>query len=103
VGEPWVPPRSVTLQGVTVFNKRNALLGFLTFQALKRRSRAKQLRRRAPKMIALFSLLGIAAVIGVVAVVLRRRGEDDFGGMIEDESEIVGEYVTASSEPIPAA
>jgi hypothetical protein len=85
---------------VTVFNKRNALLGFLTFQALKRRSRAKQLRRRTPK-IALFSLLGIAAVIAVVAVVLRRRGENG-QAEFEDESEIVGEYVTASSEPIPA-
>jgi hypothetical protein len=84
---------------VTVFNKRNALLGFLTLQALKRRSRAKQLRRKGPK-IALFSLLGIAALVGVVAVVLRRRGEDGFDE--EVESEIVGEYVTASSEPIPA-
>jgi hypothetical protein len=84
---------------VTVFNKRNALLGFLTIQALKRRSRAKQIRRKGPK-IALFSLLGIAALVGVVAVVLRRRGENGLGE--EPESEIVGEYVTASSEPIPA-
>jgi hypothetical protein len=83
---------------VTVFNKRNALLGFLTFQALKRRSRAKQIRRKGPK-IALFSLLGIAALVGVVAVV-RRRGEN--GLSEEPESEIVSEYVTASSEPIPA-
>ena len=82
-----------------MFNKRNALLGFLTFQALKRRSRAKQVRRNAPK-IALFSLLGIAALVGVVAVVLRRRGENGLGE--EPESEILGEYVTASSEPIPA-
>jgi hypothetical protein len=84
---------------VTVFNKRNALVGFLTLEVLKRRRRTKQLRRKAPK-IALFSLLGIASLIGIVAVLLRRRGEDDFGG--EAESEIVGEYVTASSEPIPA-
>ena len=82
-----------------MFNKRNALVGFLTLQALKRRNRAKQLRRKGPK-IALFSLLGIAAVVGVVAVVLRRKGDEE---LREDlESEIVGEYVTASSEPIPA-
>jgi hypothetical protein len=84
---------------VTVFNKRNALVGFLTLQALKRRNRAKQLRRKGPK-VALFSLLGIAAIVGVVAVVLRRKGDEE---LREDlESEIVGEYVTASSEPIPA-
>jgi hypothetical protein len=85
---------------VTVFNKRNALVGFLTLAALKRRKRAKQLRRNAPK-IALFSLLGVAALVGIVAVVVRRRGEDDSSNE-EPESEIVGEYVTSSSEPIPA-
>ena len=84
---------------VTVFNKRNALVGFLTLEVLKRRRRTKQLRRKAPK-IALFSLLGIASLIGIVAVLLRRRGQDDFGE--EAESQIVGEYVTASPEPIPA-
>jgi hypothetical protein len=84
---------------VTVFNKRNALLGFLTLEVLKRRRRAKQLRRKGPK-IALFSLLGIVSLVGIVALVLRRRGEDSFGE--EAESEIIGEYVTASSEPIPA-
>jgi hypothetical protein len=84
---------------VTVYNKRNALLGFLTLEVLKRRRRAKQLRRKGPK-IALFSLLGIVSLVGIVALVLRRRGEDTFGE--EAESEIVGEYVTASSEPIPA-
>jgi hypothetical protein len=88
---------------VTVFNKRNALIGFLTLEALKRRRRARQLRSRAPK-IALFSLLGLAslgAVIGIVAV-LKRRGEDDVAGLGDEESEIIGEYVTASPEPIPA-
>jgi hypothetical protein len=85
---------------VTVFNKRNALVGFLTLEALKRRRRAKQLRRKGPK-IALFSLLGIVSIVGIVALVLRRRGEDDLVSE-EFESEIVGEYVTASSEPIPA-
>ena len=85
-----------------MFNKRNALIGFLTLEALKRRRRAKQLRRRAPR-IALFSLLGIASVVAVVAVVLKRRGEDDLAALREEtESEIIGEYVTASPEPIPA-
>jgi hypothetical protein len=90
---------------VTVFNKRNALLGFLTLEVLKRRRRSRQLRRKAPK-IALFSLLGLAtlvAAVGVVAVLLKRRGDDELAELEDDiESEIVGEYVTASSEPIPA-
>lgn len=86
---------------MNVFSKRNALVGFLTLQALKRR-RTKQLRRRAPR-IALFSLVGLAslaAVIGIVAVLLRRRGEDDPAGLGE-ENEIVGEYVSVSSEADP--
>jgi hypothetical protein len=90
---------------VTVFNKRNALVGFVTIQALKRQRRASKLRRKAPK-IALFSLVGLAslgAVIGIFAVLHRRRGEDGVVGLGEEgESEIIGEYVTASSEPIPA-
>ena len=83
-----------------MFNKRNALVGFLALEVLKRRRRVKQLRRKGPK-IALFSVVGIATLVGIVAVVLRRRGEHDLGSE-EPESEIVGEYVTASSEPIPA-
>jgi hypothetical protein len=90
---------------MTVFNKRNALVGYITLKAVDQRLRRRKLRRKAPK-IALFSLLGLAsigAIVGIVAVLLKRRGEEDFGGIGEEpESEIVGEYVTASSSPIPA-
>ena len=86
-----------------IFTKRNALIGFLTLEAIKRRRRARQMRRRAPK-IALFSILGLATLGAAIAAValLRRRGEDDLATTEEEESEIVGEYVTAGAEPIPA-
>jgi hypothetical protein len=90
---------------VSIYNRRNALVGFLALEALRRRRRAKQLRRNAPK-IALFSFVGLAALaaaVGIVAVLLKRRGEDVAAALDEEtESEIVGEYVTANSEPIPA-
>jgi len=90
---------------VTVFNKRNALLGYLTLEVLKRRRRGKQLRRKAPK-VALFSFLGLAsliAAVGIVAVLLKRRGDDELPELEDDlESEILGEYVTAGAESIPA-
>ena len=86
-----------------IFTKRNALIGFLTLEAIKRRRRARQMRRRAPK-IALISILGLATLGAAIAAValLRRRGEDDLATTDEEESEIVGEYVTAGAEPIPA-
>jgi hypothetical protein len=86
-----------------IFNKRNALIGFLTLEVLKRRRRRRELRRRAPK-IALFSVLGLATLGAAIAAfaLLRRRGEDDLSSFGEDESEIVGEYVTGGTEPIPA-
>jgi uncharacterized membrane protein len=87
---------------MTVFNKRNALVGFLTLKFAERRLRRNKLRRKAPK-IALFSLVGLGVIVGIVAVVLRRRGDEDFARLGEEQdSEIVGEYVTASSSPIPA-
>ncbi len=90
---------------MTVFNKRNALIGFLTLQALKQRRSSRQLRRKAPK-IALFSLLGLAslvAAVGIVAVLLKKRGDDELPELEDEiESEIIGEYVTASAESIPA-
>jgi uncharacterized membrane protein len=87
---------------MTVFNKRNALVGFLALKMIKRRLRRNAMRRKAPK-IAFLSVLGLGAIVGIVAVVLRRRGDEDFARFGEEqESEIVGEYVTASSSPIPA-
>lgn len=84
-----------------MFNKRNALLGFLTLQALKRRGGSRKLRGRGPK-IALFSLVGLAslaAVVGIFAILHRRRGEDGVAGLGEEgESQIAGADVTPSSD-----
>ena len=86
---------------MTVFNKRNALLGYLTLQAMKRRGRSRKLRRRGPK-IALVSFVGLAslaAVVGIFAILHRRRGEDGVAGLGEEgESQIVGADVTPSSD-----
>ncbi len=85
---------------MTVFNRRNALVGFVTLKALERRRN----RRGNGLKIAGFVVLGLVSVgilAGVAAVMLRRRGELE--DVVADVDEIVGEYVTNSAaEPIPA-
>jgi len=91
---------------VNVFTKRNALVGFLTLKALERRRR----RRRNGLKLVLFVVLGLVSLgilAGLAAVVLRRQhGEqrrlEGYAVGPEAEDEIVGEYVTATPEPIPA-
>jgi hypothetical protein len=85
-----------------VFNKRNALVGFLTLKALERRRK----RRSGAKKIVLFVSLGLvsAGILAGIAGILYRRHADDqpkeyeFGD--DSEYEIVGEVVTAGPEPI---
>jgi hypothetical protein len=94
---------------MTVFNKRNALVGFITLKALERKRRRKQLRRKAPKIM-LFIVLGLISagiLAGLGAVLLKKQRSGDAQHLegyaaAEDESEIIGEYVTGASEPIPA-
>jgi hypothetical protein len=90
-----------------VFNKRNALVGFLTLKWLQQRRR----KRRSGAKIAMLVGLGIVSaglLAGIFAVLYRRHGSEE-GQSIEgyavgddSEEEIVGEYVTAGPEPIPA-
>jgi hypothetical protein len=92
---------------MTVFNKRNALVGFLTLKWLQQRRR----KRRSGAKIAMLVGLGIVSaglLAGIFAVLYRRHGSEE-GQSIEgyavgddSEEEIVGEYVTAGPEPIPA-
>jgi hypothetical protein len=93
---------------MTVFNKRNALVGFLTLKALQQKRRR---RRSGMKKIVLFASLGLvsAGILAAIAGILYRRHGSEDGQSIEgyavgddSEEEIVGEYVTAGPEPIPA-
>ena len=87
--------------GMNVFTKRNALVGFLTLQALERRRR----RRRNSVRLGLYLALGVvsAGILAVaLAIALRRRADDGTAdASFDSESEIVGEYVTAP-EPVTA-
>jgi hypothetical protein len=95
---------------MTVFNKRNALVGFVTMKAASRwLERKRNRRKRRGAKIAAFVTLGIVSVgiVAAIAAVLHRRngeeGEEMHGYAVGDgpDSEIVGEYVTAP-ESLPA-
>lgn len=90
---------------MNVFTKRNALVGFLTLKALERRRR----KRKGLKLVVLLvlGLVSLGVLAGVAAIVLRRQhGEpgrlEGYAVGPDVEDEIVGEYVTANPEPIPA-
>ncbi|MGH3135110.1 MAG: hypothetical protein ACRDPV_01275 [Gaiellaceae bacterium] len=97
---------------MSIFTKRNAAVGYLTLKALDRRR-----RRRSGLKLGLYVVLGLISfgiLAGAAAVAMRRHGgtsaeendEESFAAdeaeSDEAESEIVGEYVTAAPEPIPA-
>jgi hypothetical protein len=101
---------------VSIFNKRNAAVGYITLKAASRALERRRSRRRSGLKLALYIALGLISVgilAGVAAVAMRRHGgtaegpeEDSATGdeaeSDEVESEIVGEYVTPAPEPIPA-
>jgi hypothetical protein len=90
---------------VTVFNKRNALVGFLTLKALERRRRKRRSGMKLAALVAL-GIVSVGVLAGIAAVLHRRNGQGHElqGYAVGDdaESEIVGEYVTPSPEPNPA-
>jgi hypothetical protein len=95
---------------MSVFTRRNAIVGFVALKAAsKALERRRKKQRRSGLRIAGFVALGLVSVgilAGVAAVMLRRRGEEDLldamAAAADDASEIVGEYVAAPPESIPA-
>jgi hypothetical protein len=95
---------------VSIFNKRNAAVGYITLKAASRA--LKRRRKRSGAKVALFVILGLvsAGVLAGLAVILLRRQQGDSepvegyatGDETGRDSEVFGEYVTASPEPIPA-
>ncbi len=93
---------------MSIFNKRNALVGYATIEALKHRRRAK---KRKGSKIALYIGLGLVSagiLAAVVAVLFRRRNGDEVNELQgyavagEDAGDAGELEPTASSEPIPA-
>jgi nucleotide-binding universal stress UspA family protein len=93
---------------MNVFNRRNALVGFLALKALERRRRRQRVGRGLK--IALFVVLGIVSVgvlAGIAAAFLRQRGEveellEEADAAAEEAAEdVAAELDAASAEPIP--
>ena len=90
---------------MSIYNRRNAAVGYLTLKAVGRAIDKKRRPRRSGLRVAAYVGLGLVSagiLAGILAIALRRRHGDAFEDPgIEVENEIVGEYVTAP-EPIPA-
>ncbi len=95
---------------MTIYTKRNALVGYVT---LKAASRALERRRRRKKrdawkivLLVVLGLVSLGILAGLAAVALRHQREprhlEGYAVAEEAEAEIVGEYVAAGPEPIPA-
>ena len=92
---------------MSIYNRRNAAVGYLTLKAVQRTLDNKRRKRRSGFRVAAYVGLGLVSagiLAGVLAIALRRRHGDaleDSGFENEIENEVVGEYVTAP-EPLPA-
>jgi hypothetical protein len=86
-----------------IYTRRNAAVGYLTLKAIQRTIDKKRKRRSGLKIAAYVGLGLVSAGIlaAVFAVALKRRSGAIEDVVLESESEIVGEYVTAP-ESVPA-
>jgi hypothetical protein len=89
-----------------IYTRRNAAVGYLTLKAIQRSIDGKRKRRSGLKVAAYVGLGLVSAGIlaAVLAIAVRRRALEAAGIDVppDDELEIVGEYVTAPADPIPA-
>jgi hypothetical protein len=95
---------------MNVFNRRNALVGFIALK-VARRALDRRLRRRrgGRSRVALLTVVGIVSfgvLAGLAAAFLRRRGQEEQrleGYAVFDEAEEQpAEPEAATAEPIPA-
>ena len=87
---------------MNVFTKRNALVGFVTLKALERRLNRRKRRSRVKRAAAVgIGVVSLGALAGLAVLLLRRQHGDE-PGTGESDDDIVGEVVTAATEPIPA-
>jgi hypothetical protein len=90
---------------MSIYNRRNAALGYVTLKAVENRLKSKRRKRRSGMRVAAYVGLGLVSA-GILAaalaiVIKRRHGDAEETPGFESDSEIVGEYVTAP-EPLPA-
>ena len=90
---------------MSIYNRRNAAVGYVALKAMQRAIDKKRRPRRSGLRVAAYVGLGLVSagiLAGVLAIALRRRNGDALeDSSVEVENEIVGEYVTAP-EPLPA-
>jgi hypothetical protein len=90
---------------MSIYNRRNAAVGYVALKAMQRAIDKKRRPRRSGLRVATYVGLGLVSagiLAGVLAIALRRRNGDALEASgFEDATEIVGEYVT-TPEPLPA-
>ena len=89
---------------MSLYNRRNAVVGYLTIKALQRELDKRRRPRRSGMKVAAYVGLGLVSagiLAAALAIALKRRQGDAEEIVLESDSEIVGEYVTAP-EPVPA-
>ena len=91
---------------MSIYNRRNAAVGYVTIKALRHAMNRKQERERRRKAkIAAYVGLGVISagiLAAALAIALRRRDGDNGDVLTFAEDDIVGEVVNAP-EPVPAA
>ena len=90
---------------MSVYNRRNAAVGYVTIKALRHALNRKQQRERRRKAkIAAYIGLGLVSagiLAAALAIALRRRDGGSSDVLAFPDDDIVGEVVNAP-EPVPA-